>query len=94
MLLQQTGANPLDVSNNLVPIRRELSSSMYKFMMTIILTMMPMWMMFMLTSPSARAQCSHLQPTMMVIMAMPGYSSVSEFGAQVTIMAAIVERTV
>ena len=51
-------------------------------------------MIFMLTSPLARAQCSHLQPTIMVIMEMPGYSSVSEFGAQVTIMAVIVERTV
>ena len=93
MLLQQTGANQLDVSNNLVPIRRELSSSMYKFMMTIILTMITMWMMFMLTSTLAQAQCSHLQPTILVIMGMPGYSSVSEFGAQVTIMAVIVECT-
>ena len=51
-------------------------------------------MIFMLTSALARAQCSHLQPTIMVIMGMPGYSSVSEFGAQVTIMVVIVERTV
>ena len=48
----------------------------------------------MLISPLARAQCSHLQPTIMVIMGMPGYNSVSEFSAQVTIMAVIVERTV
>ena len=48
----------------------------------------------MLTSALAQAQCSHLQPTIMVIMGMPGYNSVSEFGAQVTIMAVIVERTV
>ena len=48
----------------------------------------------MLRSPLARAQCSHLQPTIMVIIGMPGYSSVSEFGAQVTIMVVIVERTV
>ena len=48
----------------------------------------------MLQSPLARAQCSHLHPTIMVIMGMPGYSSVSESGAQVTITAVIVERTV
>ena len=48
----------------------------------------------MLRSPLVRAQCSLLQPTIMVIMGMPGYSSVLEFGAQVTIMVVIVERTV
>ena len=51
-------------------------------------------MIFMLRSPLARAQCSQLQPTIMVIMAMPGYSSVSGSSAQVTIMVVIVERTV
>ena len=55
---------------------------------------MTMWMIFMLRSQLARAQRSHLHPTIMVIMGMPGYSSVSESGAQVTIMAVIVERTV
>ena len=63
-------------------------------MMMMYLTVMTMWMISMLRSALARAQCSHLQPTIMVIMGMPGYSSVSEFGAQVTIMAVIVERTV
>ena len=51
-------------------------------------------MIFMLRSPLVRAQCSHLQLTITVIMEMPGYSSVSESGAQVTIMAVIVEHTV
>ena len=50
--------------------------------------------MFMLKSALARAQCSRLHPTIMVIMGMPGYGSVSEFSVQVTIMAVIVERTV
>ena len=63
-------------------------------MMMIYLTVMTMWMISMLRSALARAQCSHLQPTIMVIMGMPGYSSVSGSSAQVTIMAAIVERTV
>ena len=63
-------------------------------MMMIYLTVMTMWMISMLRSTLARAQCSHLQPTIMVIMGMPGYNSVSEFGAQVTIMAVIVEHTV
>ena len=58
------------------------------------LTVMTMWMISMLTSPLARAQCSHLQPTIMVTMEMPGYNSVSVFSAQVTIMAVIVEHTV
>ena len=66
---------------------------MYKFMMMMV-SLTTMWMIFMLTSTLARAQCSHLQPTITVIMGMPGYSSVSEFGAQVTIMVVIVERTV
>ena len=53
-----------------------------------------MSMIFMLRSQLARAQCSHLHPTIMVLMGMPGYGSVSESGAQVTITAVIVERTV
>ena len=61
-------------------------------MMMVFLTIM--WMIFMLRLPLARAQCSHLHPTIMVLMGMPGYSSVSESGAQVTITAVIVERTV
>ena len=94
MLWQLTGANPLDVSNNIVPIHRVLFSSTFKLMIMMVRLQITMWMIFMLTSPLARAQCSHLQLTIMVIMGMPGYSSVSEFGAQVTIMAVIVEHTV
>ena len=62
--------------------------------MIMILEGMTMWMIFMLRSQLARAQCSRLHPTIMVIIGMPGYSSVSESSAQVTIMAVIVERTV
>ena len=51
-------------------------------------------MIFMLRSPLARAQRSHLHLTIMVIIEMPGYSSVSESSVEVTIMAVIVERTV
>lgn len=79
---------------SVVYIHRALFSSTSKFMMMILGTVMTMWMIFMLRSQLARAQCSRLHPTITVLMGMPGYSSVSESGAQVTIMAVIVERTV
>ena len=63
-------------------------------MITMVLQVTIMWTISMLTSPLVQAQRSHLQPTIMVIIGMPGYSSVSESGAQVTIMVVIVEPTV
>ena len=91
MVLTSTRSN---YNKSVIYIHRALFSSTSKYMMMMVLQVTTMWMISMLTSPLARAQCSHLQPTIMVIMGMPGYSSVSESSAQVTIMAVIVERTV